>query len=164
MKQFQILIDQLIDRIANSLLYLLVFLIVLVFFTVFFRYVFNISYVFLQELIMYMHALIFMFGISYALKEKSHVKIDIIYSMMTSKKQCIISIIGIILFILPTSLFITYISIDMVAQSWLILEGSSEAGGLNLVYILKSLIPITGILIFLQAISELIKYIEDMYS
>ena len=52
----------------------------------------------------------------------------------------------------------------MVAQSWLILEGSSEAGGLNLVYILKSLIPITGILIFLQAISELIKYIEDMYS
>ena len=164
MKQFQILIDQLIDRIANSLLYVLVFLIVLVFFTVFFRYVFNISYVVLQELIMYMHALIFMFGISYALKEKSHVKIDIIYCMLTSKKQCITSIIGIILFILPTSLFITYISIDMVSQSWVILEGSSEAGGLNLVYILKSLIPITGILIILQAISELIKYIEDIYS
>ena len=164
MKQFQILIDQLIDRIANSLLYVLIFLIVLVFFTVFFRYVFNISYVVLQELIMYMHALIFMFGISYALKEKSHVKIDIIYSIMTRKKQCLISIIGIILFILPTSLFITYISIDMVFQSWLILEGSSEAGGLNLVYILKSLIPITGLLIFLQAISELIKYIEDTYS
>ena len=48
----------------------------------------------------------------------------------------------------------------MVTQSWVILEGSSEAGGLNLVFILKSLIPISGILIFLQGISELIKHIR----
>tara|TARA_B100001559_G_scaffold178738_1_gene149656 strand:+ start:569 stop:1063 length:495 start_codon:yes stop_codon:yes gene_type:complete len=164
MKQLQLLIDQLVDRIANGLLYILIFLIILVFSTVFFRYVFNISYVVLQELIMYLHALIFMFGISYALKEKSHVKIDIIYCVMNRKNQRVISIIGIVLFIIPTSLFITYISIDMVSQSWLMLEGSSEAGGLNLVYILKSLIPLTGVLILLQAISELTKYLEDNHS
>ena len=160
MKQFQILIDKLTDNIANGLLYILTVLIVLVFSTVFFRYVFNMSYIIIQEIIMYLHALIFMFGISYALKENSHVKIDILYNSLNKRTQRVISIAGLVSFILPTALFIIYISIDMVTQSWMILEGSSEAGGLDLVFILKSLIPISGILIFLQGISELIKHIR----
>ena len=160
MKQFQILIDKLTDNIANGLLYILIALILLVFFTVFFRYVFNMSYIIIQEIIMYLHALIFMFGISYALKENSHVKIDVLYNTLNKRIQKVISITGLVSFILPTALFIIYISIDMVTQSWVIFEGSSEAGGLNLVFILKSLIPISGVLIFLQGISELIKHIR----
>ena len=160
MKQFQILIDKLTDNIANGLLYILIALILLVFSTVFFRYVFNMSYIIAQEIIMYLHALIFMFGISYALKENSHVKIDVLYNTLNKRTQRVISIAGLVSFILPTALFIIYISIDMVTQSWVILEGSSEAGGLNLVFILKSLIPISGVLIFLQGISELIKHIR----
>ncbi len=160
MKQFQILIDKLTDNIANGLLYILIALILLVFSTVFFRYVFNMSYIIVQEIIMYLHALIFMFGISYALKENSHVKIDVLYNTLNKRTQRVISIAGLVSFILPTALFIIYISIDMVTQSWMILEGSSEAGGLNLVFILKSLIPISGVLIFLQGISELIKHIR----
>ena len=160
MKQFQILIDKLTDNIANGLLYILIVLIVLVFSTVFFRYVFNMSYIIIQEIIMYLHALIFMFGISYALKENSHVKIDVLYNTLNKKAQRVISIAGLVSFILPTALFVIYISIDMVTQSWVIFEGSSEAGGLNLVFILKSLIPISGVLIFLQGISELIKHIR----
>ena len=160
MKQFQILIDKLTDNIANGLLYILIALIVLVFSTVFFRYVFNMSYIIIQEIIMYLHALIFMFGISYTLKENSHVKIDVLYNSLNKRTQRVISIAGLVSFILPTALFIIYISIDMVTQSWMILEGSSEAGGLDLVFILKSLIPISGILIFLQGISELIKHIR----
>ena len=160
MKQFQILIDKLTDNIANGLLYILIVLIVLVFSSVFFRYIFNMSYIIVQEIIMYLHALIFMFGISYALKENSHVKIDVLYNTLNKKAQRVISIAGLVSFIVPTALFIIYISIDMVTQSWVIFEGSSEAGGLDLVFILKSLIPISGILIFLQGISELIKHIR----
>ena len=160
MKQFQILIDKLTDNIANGLLYILIALILLVFFTVFYRYVFNMSYIIIQEIIMYLHALIFMFGISYALKENSHVKIDVLYNTLNKRIQRVISIAGLVSFILPTALFVIYISIDMVTQSWMILEGSSEAGGLDLVFILKSLIPISGVLVFLQGISELIKHIR----
>jgi len=160
MKQFQILIDRVIDNIAKILTYLLVSMIILVFITVIIRYMLNISYVALQELVMYFHALIFMFGVSYALKEKSHVKIDIIYNSLSKKNQYFISMLGTIFFIIPTSLFITYSSIDMVSQSWSLLEGSSEAGGLDLVFILKSVIPITGVLIFLQALSDIIKYVD----
>ena len=158
MKQLQILIDKVTNNIAYILSYMLILLIIIVFSSVFFRYVLSISYVILQELIMYIHALIFMLGISYTLKEKAHVKIDIIYNVLTKENQNLVSSVGVLLFILPTSLFISYISLDMVFQSWRVLEGSSEAGGLNLVFILKSLIPITGILIFFQGLSELMKY------
>ena len=47
----------------------------------------------------------------------------------------------------------------MVIKSWQIFEGSSEAGGMNLVYILKTLIPIMAILMLLQSLSILIKKI-----
>jgi len=160
MKQFQILIEKVIDSITNTLAYLLVLMIILVFITVFTRYILNISYVALQELIMYFHAIIFMFGVSYALKEKSHVKIDIIYNSLNKKYQYYISMLGTIIFIIPTSLFITYSSMNMVIQSWSLLEGSSEAGGLDLIFILKSVIPITGFLIFIQALSDIIKYMD----
>ncbi len=160
MKQFQILIEKVIDGIANTLAYLLALMIILVFITVFARYMLNVSYVALQELIMYFHAILFMFGVSYALKEKSHVKIDIIYNSLNKKYQYYISLLGTIIFIIPTSIFITYSSMDMVIQSWLLLEGSSEAGGLDLIFILKSVIPITGFLIFIQALSDIIKYMD----
>ncbi len=160
MKQFQILIEKVIDSIANTLAYLLALMIILVFITVFTRYMLNVSYVALQELIMYFHAILFMFGVSYALKEKSHVKIDIIYNSLNKKYQYYISLLGTIIFIIPTSIFITYSSMDMVIQSWLLLEGSSEAGGLDLIFILKSVIPITGFLIFIQALSDIIKYMD----
>jgi len=102
-----------------------------------------------------------MFGISYTLKENGHVKIDIIFNTLPKKIQSYISIIGILLFIFPMSFFLIYISTGMVIQSWLILEGSSEAGGLNLVFILKTIIPLTGFLILLQSSSQLSKLIKE---
>lgn len=161
MRQFQISIDRFIDSIASILMFLIISLVMLVFFTVILRYFFNVSFVFLQELIMYLHALIFMFGISYTLKEKSHVKIDVIFNSLSEKNQLLILLTGTLIFIVPTSLFIIYISMDMVIQSWSLLEGSSEAGGLDLVFILKTIIPVTGFLIFLQAISDIIKYLDS---
>ena len=161
MKQFQILINKTIDSISSLLIFIIISLVSLVFLTVVLRYMLNISYVFLQELIMYLHALIFMFGISYALKEKSHVKIDVIFNSLSKKNQLLILSIGTLIFIIPTSLFIMFISMDMVIQSWSLLEGSSEAGGLDLVFLLKTIIPMTGFLIFLQSISDLINYLDS---
>ena len=160
MFNFDKIIDNLIERISDFLMLLLLTMIMMIFISVICRFFFNVNFIALQELIMYFHATIFMFGISYALKENSHVKIDVLYNSLNKRTQRVISIAGLVSFILPTALFIIYISIDMVTQSWMILEGSSEAGGLNLVFILKSLIPISGGLIFLQGISELIKHIR----
>lgn len=160
MIKIQKLLDRFTYILSDILVYILLLMISLVFISIVLRYLFNISYVSIQEMIIYLHASIFMFGISYALKEDAHVKIDIIINQLDSNLKFIINIIGLIFFLLPTSIFIIFISSDMVSQSWRILEGSSEAGGMNAVFILKSFIPIMGLLVLIQTISKLIKTIQ----
>ena len=160
MFNFDKIIDNLIERISDFLMLLLLTMIMMIFISVICRFFFNVNFIALQELIMYFHATIFMFGISYALKKDAHVKIDIIYNILPKKIKTYISIASILLFILPMSIFLIYISIGMTIQSWSIFEGSSEAGGLDLVFILKTIIPLTGILILLQSISQLLKILK----
>tara|TARA_B100000929_G_scaffold43813_1_gene31213 strand:+ start:451 stop:951 length:501 start_codon:yes stop_codon:yes gene_type:complete len=160
MNNFQLLTEQIMNIISKLLVYILLSMIVLVILTIFLRYFFSIGSISIQELIMYFHASIFMLGISYTYKENSHVKIDIFYNKLSEKNKTILSLIGVILLIIPFAIFIIFISFDMVSSSWSIFEGSSEAGGLDLVFILKSLIPLSGFLILLQALSELFKNLQ----
>jgi TRAP-type mannitol/chloroaromatic compound transport system permease small subunit len=160
MNNFQLLIEQIMNIISKLLVYILLSMIGLVILTIFLRYFFSIGSISIQELIMYFHASIFMLGISYTYKENSHVKIDIFYNKLSEKNKTILSLIGGILLIIPFGIFIIFISFDMVSSSWSIFEGSSEAGGLDLVFILKSLIPLSGFLILLQALSELFKNLQ----
>ncbi len=160
MNNFQLLIEQIMNIISKLLVYILLAMIGLVILTIFLRYFFSIGSISIQELIMYFHASIFMLGISYTYKENSHVKIDIFYNKLSEKNKTIFSLIGGILLIIPFAIFIIFISFDMVSSSWSIFEGSSEAGGLDLVFILKSLIPLSGFLILLQALSELFKNLQ----
>jgi len=119
------------------------------------RYLFNINYIFLQELVMYMHAFIFLFGISLCLKEDTHVRIDIFSSKLRVGYRKLIDQIGLIIFVIPFCLFVVYESTSMIARSWIMLEGSSEPGGLPIVFILKSSIYLFSFLIFIQAVSKL---------
>ncbi len=118
------------------------------------RYLFNINYIFLQELVMYMHAFIFLFGISLCLKEDSHVRIDIFSSKLDMHYRNLINQIGLVIFILPFCLFVVYESTSMITRSWVMLEGSSEPGGLPIVFILKSSIYLFSFLIFIQAVNK----------
>ena len=118
------------------------------------RYLFNINYIFLQELVMYMHAFIFLFGISICLKEDTHVRIDIFSSKLGERHRKLIDQIGLIIFVIPFCLFVIYESTSMITRSWTMLEGSSEPGGLPIVFILKSSIYLFSFLIFIQAINK----------
>ena len=82
------------------------------------RYLFNINYIFLQELVMYMHAFIFLFGISICLKEDTHVRIDIFSSKLGVGYRKLIDQIGLIIFIIPFCLFVIYESTSMITRSW----------------------------------------------
>ncbi|MEC9206203.1 MAG: TRAP transporter small permease subunit [Pseudomonadota bacterium] len=159
MKKLQEFLDDFIEKIGHGTSYIVVIMVFLVIITLFLRYVLNIGSVALQESIMYLHAIFFMIGISFAIKENAHVKIDILSNKFDSKQKSMVFILGVIFFMIPFSLFTIFISTDMVFNSWQIMEQSGEAGGLNFVYILKSIIPLAGILILLQSISELIKNI-----
>lgn len=127
---------------------LLVFLIVLL------RYGFNLGWIAMQESAMYLHAAVFMLGCAHTLKADEHVRVDIFYRGWSAKKRACVDIAGALLLLLPVNLFILWMSWDYVATSWRLLEGSPEAGGLPLVFLLKSLIPLFCLTMSLQALSQ----------
>ena len=127
------------------------------FFIVVMRYVFDWGSIAFQESVTYMHALVLMLGVAYTLKHGGHVRVDIFYRQAPERTQGWVDSFGIIFLLLPTCAFILWVSWDYVAASWSLREASREAGGLPIVYLLKSLMLLAALLLLLQSIAELSK-------
>ncbi len=145
-------IEALIDRIGVGISWLLPFMALLVLFIVVMRYCFSIGFIAVQELVEYLHATIFMLGISYTLKHDEHVRVDILYRSTTTHNKALINLFGTIFFLLPLCSVIIYSSWDYVLSSWRIMERSEERSGIAFVYGLKTLLLIMPLLLSLQGL------------
>jgi len=100
-------------------------------------------------------------GSPYTLKMNEHVRVDLIYGMMSPRKRIWIDIIGGLLFLLPISIILTYFTWPWFVDSWLQHEQSSNAGGL-IRWPVKLLMPVGFALMALQGISEIIKRVAAL--
>jgi len=121
------------------------------------RYIFNEGSVALQELEWHLFDILFLLGLSYALKHNKHVRVDLFYTRFSPKFKEIVQIITMIFFVIPLGLLVVWFSWDFVLQSFMQGEMSPDPGGLCCRYIIKSFVIISFILLILQAISETIK-------
>ncbi|MDA8622253.1 TRAP transporter small permease subunit [Psychrosphaera sp.] len=157
-----VFIENVSEQIGKAVSWLTLLMVILMTLVVTLRYGFNLGWIALQESIIYLHAATLMLGMSYVLKHDKHVRVDIFYNGFTPKKRAIINLAGHLLLLIPTCLFIIFISLDYVSQSWQFMEGSQEAGGVPFVYLLKTLIIIMPILLVIQAISDSIVSINQI--
>ena len=116
------------------------------------RYFFGIGLTGLQELVMYIHALIFLGCAGYVHYKDEHVRVDIFYRESSDLYKKNINYFLSLIFLIPICFVIGYYSIELIEMSWRIKEVSTEAGGLNYVYLQKTLIilfPMTLLLTYL---------------
>ena len=146
-------IDAFNERVGTLVAWLLPTMACITFLVAVMRYGFNFGSIALQESTTYLHAFVFMLAGAYTLKHNEHVRVDIFYQSMSQHNQARVNFYGCVFLVLPFAGFIIWTSFDYVINSWKLLEGSREAGGLPLVFILKTLIPAMAMLLFLQAIS-----------
>ncbi|XOV86188.1 MAG: TRAP transporter small permease subunit [Pseudomonadota bacterium] len=126
------------------------------------RYAFGTGAVPLQEAVIYMHGAVFMLGIGYTLKAQGHVRVDIVYQRLSARTQATIDLLGALLFLLPVAGFIFWTSLDYVALSYRMGEGSPEPGGLPALYLLKALIPLGAVLLCLQGLAEISRSLSKL--
>ena len=119
------------------------------------RYFLGIGLTGIQELVMYIHALVFLGCAGYVQYKDEHVRVDIFYRDATNKYKNKVNLIFGILFLIPMIFVIGYFSIDLIEMSWKIKETSTEAGGLNYVYIQKTLILLFPLSLLLTIIYQL---------
>ena len=160
MEKLSLIIDGLSNRLGRIFSWLTLTMVIVMAAIVVLRYVFQIGSIALQESIIYINALIFTFGVAYTLKDQGHVRVDIFYSRINEKKRAWVDLFGSLLFLVPSTCFIIWISWDYVAVSWRIREGSAESSGLPFVYFLKAVILVLPALLLLQGISEIVKSIS----
>ncbi len=126
------------------------------------RYVFDAGAVWLQESVVWMHAVVFMVGGAYTLQQDEHVRVDIFYRDMNERRRAWVDVLGALLFLLPLCIFLGYKSWDFVVISWQLGESSREPGGLPYPFVplLKSVLLVMPLLLVLQGVSKLLRALQ----
>ncbi len=122
------------------------------------RYGFHAGEAWVDEFIWHLYAF-FMFGLSYAITTDSHIRVDIAHMNFSRRKQRIIEVLGIVFLIMPFTIIIFDHSVGWVHHSFVAKEFSENTTGLPYRWVVKSLLPISLVLIFIASLSELIKNI-----
>jgi TRAP-type mannitol/chloroaromatic compound transport system permease small subunit len=113
------------------------------------------------EIQWYLFAAMFMLGAPYTLRMNEHVRVDILYGSVSPKVQLWIDLLGGILFLLPATIIIGWMSWPIFVDSFVSGEVSNNAGGL-IRWPVKLLMPLGFGLLTLQGISEIIKRIAAL--
>ena len=122
------------------------------------RYFFGIGLTGLQELVMYIHALVFLGCAGYVHYKDEHVRVDIFYRESSKEYKRKVNFILSFLFLIPICFVIAYYSFDLIEMAWIIREISTEAGGLKFVYVQKTLILLLPVTLFITLVFQFIKY------
>ncbi|WP_290690918.1 MULTISPECIES: TRAP transporter small permease subunit [unclassified Haematobacter] len=125
------------------------------------RYTFHISSNGWLEIQWYMFAFIVLLGASYTLKKNEHVRVDLIYGAISDRARLWVDLFGIIVFLLPFSIYCAWLNWPVFVLSWQQGEVSQNAGGL-IRWPVKLMLTAGFALLALQGISELIKRIAAL--
>lgn len=121
------------------------------------RYGFNHGLVPLEELMWHFYAVALMFGLSYAITNDTHIRVDLLHMSLSPKARHIIEILGILFLLMPFVWVIFHHSLGWVAQSYAVGESSQNPTGLPYRWIIKSVIPISFFMLFIAALARLIR-------
>ena len=150
-------IDTLNSWVGRAVAWTTALVVLVVFVDVVMRYAFNTSFVFMQELEWHLFAFIFLMGAGYTLLKDGHVRVDIFYQRLDPKSKAWIDFLGVLLFLIPGCVMIIATSSSFVSNSFAVMEGSPDPGGIPYRFLLKACIPVGFVLVLLQGVSLGIK-------
>ncbi len=117
------------------------------------RYIWHVGSVAEQELEWHVLAVIAMMGASYTLQHGEHVRVDIFYQYYSENLKRWLDVLVPLFIIVPTALFIAFISLKFVHMSYALHEISPDPGGLPARYLLKAFIPLGFGLVAIQGVA-----------
>lgn len=146
-------------RLGAAALIALVFLVV---YDALMRYFFQSGSIALQELEWHLFDVMLLLSLAYAFSYDAHVRVDIFYHRFSERIRGWVNFIGTLVFILPFSLLIIYLSLGFVELSFTQMEASADPGGLPYRFVIKSLIPLSFILMTLQSLKILMTTLQQI--
>jgi len=149
--------DKFADLIGAVTSMAIVLMIMNVTYDVVMRYFFKSGSIAMQEMEWHLFSVVILLGMAYTLKEDGHVRVDLIYDRLSTKKKAMINMVGVITFIYPLAILIGLASVPFVVETFLSGEISGDPGGLTHRWIVKALIPLSFLLLLITATGYFIK-------
>ena len=104
-----------------------------------------------------LYALLFIMAGAYALSRNAHVRGDFLYRAWTPRRQAMMDLVLYFLFFFPGIIAFIYSGYGFAAQSWFTHEHSAYSPSGPPIYHFKTVIPVTGTLLLLQGIVEVVR-------
>ncbi|MFV0514400.1 MAG: TRAP transporter small permease subunit [Jhaorihella sp.] len=117
------------------------------------RYVFSTSFVWMQDLYIWLNGAMFTAVAGFALLRDDHVRVDIFYRPARIRSKALVDLLGVCAFLLPFTWVVYTYSVPFVLRSWTYHEASANVGGMPGLFILKSFIVAFAALLALQGVA-----------
>ncbi len=157
--RFSALADRINVAVGKTVAWLTLFMVVVTCVVVVFRYAFSSGWIWMQETVTWAHGIVFMLAAAYTLSCDEHVRVDIFYRNASPRRKALVDLVGSLLLLLPVCLFLLWSSLDYAAASWSVTEASRQTGGLPGLFLLKSVIPLTALMLSLQGVAMAVRSI-----
>lgn len=119
------------------------------------RYVMGVGFLQLQDVVGYSFACLVVLTVPLALRTDRHVRVDILRAGFRKRLNRRIDRAGHLLFTLPVFGLLFWNALPLVANSWAILEGARETGGLPGLFLVKSMVVVMALLVIALALIDL---------
>ncbi|MBT8137412.1 MAG: TRAP transporter small permease subunit [Gammaproteobacteria bacterium] len=145
-------LESLVVATGRMVAWLTLFMVLLTFVVVILRYFFDFGRIWMQELVTWSHAAIFLLGAAYTLSRDEHVRVDVFYRRVGPQKRAWINIAGTLFMLFPVCGVLLVTGLRYAQASWQMAESSPETGGLAypMVPLAKTLLVAMIVLLMLQ--------------
>ena len=140
---------------------LLLLLLANVFYDVVMRYLFNDVSIGMQEMEWHLFSMVFLFGVAYTLSVDGHVRVDLVYERLDTRKRAIIDILGTVLLLWPFCFLVADYGIGFAQEAYLLGEQSGDPGGLPFRWIIKGVIPLAFICVLISSIGFMLRALSS---
>lgn len=123
------------------------------------RYGFNNPTMWAYDITYMLYGAMFMLGAAYTLGRDAHVRADFLFNVLSPRTQGLIDGAFTLFLFFPAMLFFTIATYDYAATSWMRGERIVTSPMMPIIYPLKTVMPVTGVLLMIQGVSELLKNI-----
>jgi len=152
-------IDTLSAWVGKSFAWCVVILTFSTCYEVFVRYVLGAPTVWAFDMGIQMYGALFMMAGAYTLSQNAHVRGDVVYRLLPLRAQAGIDLTLYIIFLMPGALALLYYGYGFAADSWFYKEVSWSSPSRIQIYFFKTLLPVAGLLVLMQAIAEAVRCI-----
>lgn len=163
MERALIWIDKLNTFIGRLFAWSILGLVFVVSYEVFSRYLFSRPTTWAFDVSYMLYGVLFMMAGAYTLSRNGHVRGDFLYRTWAPRRQAMLDLILYIIFFFPGILALCWAGTLEADRAWMTWERSNSPATMPLAPF-KTVIPIVGILMFLQGIVETIRCIQCIHT